>query len=93
MKKIQKFLGSHEGMRLINVLFILATLSRNNILIILACLFWIIYLRYCIITKCFLPGGTLVLRRGNTVLFADYYGEQDLFSHIEQFARMIANLQ
>ena len=49
MEKIQKFLGSHEGMRLINVLFILATLSRNNILIILACLFWIIYLRYCII--------------------------------------------
>ena len=43
-------------------------------------------------TKYFLPGGTLVLRRGNTVLFADYYGEQDLFSHIEQFARMIANL-
>ena len=43
-------------------------------------------------TRVFLPGGILVLRRGNTVLFADYYGKQDLSNHIEQFARMMANL-
>ena len=43
-------------------------------------------------THVFLPGGILVLRKENTVLFADYYGEQDLSVHIEQFARMVANL-
>ena len=43
-------------------------------------------------TRVFLPGGILVLRHGNTVLFADYYGEQDLSVHIEQFARMMTNL-
>lgn len=43
-------------------------------------------------TRVFLPGGILVLRHGNTVLFADYYGEQDLSDHIEKFARMMANL-
>jgi len=43
-------------------------------------------------THVFLPGGILVLRKENTVLFADYYGEQDLSDHIEKFARMMANL-
>ena len=43
-------------------------------------------------TRIFLPGGILVLRRGNTVLFADYYGEQNLLDHLEHFARMLENL-
>ena len=38
------------------------------------------------------PGGILVLRRGDTVLFADYYGEQDLSEHIEHFAQMLMDL-
>ena len=43
-------------------------------------------------TRTFLPGGILVLRRGNTVLFANYYGNQDLSEHIEHFAQMLVNL-
>ena len=43
-------------------------------------------------TRTFLPGGILVLRRGNTVLFANYHGEQDLSVHIEHFAQMLVNL-
>ena len=43
-------------------------------------------------TRVFLPGGILVLRRGNTVLFADYYGEQDLSTYFEQFAKMMIGL-
>lgn len=43
-------------------------------------------------TRTFLPGGILVLRRGNTVLFANYYGSQDLSEHIEHFAQMLVNL-
>ena len=43
-------------------------------------------------TRVFLPGGILVLRRGNTVLVADYYGEQNLLDHLEHFARMLENL-
>ncbi len=34
----------------------------------------------------FLPGGIFVLRRDNTVLFADYYGEQDLLEYLPLFA-------
>lgn len=37
-------------------------------------------------------GGIFVLRRGNTVLFADYYGEQDLFPHLEAFAGLLETL-
>lgn len=43
-------------------------------------------------TRTFLPGGILVLRRGNTVLFANYYGEHDLSEHIEHFVQMLENL-
>ncbi len=43
-------------------------------------------------TRTFLPGGILALRQGNTVLFANYYGEQDLTEYMEQFARMLAEL-
>ena len=43
-------------------------------------------------TRVFLPGGMLILRRGNTVLFADYYGEQNLTEHLEQFAAMLERL-
>ena len=43
-------------------------------------------------TRTILPGGILVLRRGNTVLFAKYYGNQDLSEHIEHFAQMLVNL-
>lgn len=39
-----------------------------------------------------LPGGILILRRGTTVLFADYYGEQDLSDYVEDFARMMSGL-
>lgn len=34
----------------------------------------------------FLPGGIFILRRGNIVLFADYYGEQNLLDHLPRFA-------
>ena len=37
-------------------------------------------------TRTFLPGGIFVLRRGNTVLFADYYGEKDLLDFLPRFA-------
>lgn len=42
--------------------------------------------------RVFLPGGIFILRRGNTVLFADYYGEQDLAAHLEHFADMLEGL-
>lgn len=42
--------------------------------------------------RVFLPGGILILRRENTVLFADYYGEQDLTAHLERFAAMLEDL-
>ena len=37
-------------------------------------------------THTFLPGGIFVLRRGSTVLFADYYGEQNLLEYLPRFA-------
>lgn len=37
-------------------------------------------------TRVFLPGGIFILRRGNTVLFADYYGEQTLLDYLPLFA-------
>lgn len=43
-------------------------------------------------TRVFLPGGALILRRGNTVLFADYCGYQDLTEHLKEFAAMLENL-
>ena len=43
-------------------------------------------------TRVFLPGGILILRRENTVLFADYYGCQELTDHLERFAAMLAGL-
>lgn len=43
-------------------------------------------------TRVFLPGGVLIMRRGNTVLFADYHGYQDLTGHLEAFAAMLENL-
>lgn len=42
--------------------------------------------------RVFLPGGMLILRRGNTVLLADYYGGQDLTDHLEHFAAMLEGL-
>ena len=42
--------------------------------------------------RVFLPGGIFIIRRGNTVLFADYYGEQDLTAHLEHFADMLEGL-
>lgn len=42
--------------------------------------------------RVFLPGGIFILRRGHTVLFADYYGEQDLTAHLEHFADMLEGL-
>ena len=43
-------------------------------------------------TRVFLPGGELVLRKGNTVLYADYYGHQDLTNHLPAFVRTLNNL-
>lgn len=43
-------------------------------------------------TRVFLPGGMFILHCGNTVLFADYYGEQNLTEHLEQFANMLERL-
>ena len=42
--------------------------------------------------RVFLPGGIFIIRRGNTVLFADYYGEQDLTAHLEHFSDMLEGL-
>ncbi len=42
--------------------------------------------------RVFQPGGILILRLKNTVLFADYYGEQNLSQHLEHFAQMMAGL-
>ena len=42
--------------------------------------------------RVFLPGGIFILRRGNTVLFADYYGYQNLADHLEHFAAMLEGL-
>ncbi len=43
-------------------------------------------------TRVFLPGGKLVLRNGNTVLYADYYGHQDLTDHLPDFVRTLNSL-
>ena len=43
-------------------------------------------------TRYFLPGGELILRRGDTVLYADYYGEQDLPDHLDAFVRTLNSL-
>lgn len=43
-------------------------------------------------TRVFLPGGILILRHGSTVLFADYYGDQNLTDYLERFAAMLKGL-
>ena len=43
-------------------------------------------------TRVFLPGGELILRRGDTVLYADYYGEQNLPNHLDAFVRTLNSL-
>ena len=43
-------------------------------------------------TRVFLPGGELILRQGNTVLYADYYGYQDLTEHLPAFVRTLNSL-
>ena len=43
-------------------------------------------------TRVFLPGGELILRRGTTVLYADYYGYQDLPDHLDAFVRTLNSL-
>lgn len=42
--------------------------------------------------RSFLPGAILVLRRGSTVLHADYYGNQDLTEHLEHLSQMLEQL-
>ncbi len=34
----------------------------------------------------------LILRRGDTVLYADYYGEQNLPDHLDAFVRTLNSL-
>ena len=43
-------------------------------------------------TRVFLPGGELILRRGTTVLHADYYGYQDPLDHLDAFVRTLNSL-
>ena len=43
-------------------------------------------------TRVFLPGGELILRKGNTVLYADYYGYQDLPDCLDAFVRTLNSL-
>lgn len=43
-------------------------------------------------TRVFLPGGALILQRGNTVLYADYYGEQNLPDFLPAFVRTLNSL-
>ena len=43
-------------------------------------------------TRTFLPGGELVLRKGNTVLYADYYGHQDSSDYLPAFVRTLNSL-
>ena len=40
----------------------------------------------------YLSGGMLILRRGNPVLYADYYGDQDLPDHLDAFVRTLNSL-
>ena len=42
--------------------------------------------------RVFLPGGQLVLRRGNTVLWANYYGYQQLTQFLPRFVQMMDHL-
>ena len=48
MEKIKHYLRSDRGMQFVNVLFLLATIIRHRMIIIVACCVWMVYLRYCI---------------------------------------------
>ena len=48
MEKIKQALFSENGMKIVNVLFLLSVFIRNRGIILIAYVFWIIYLVYCI---------------------------------------------
>ena len=48
MKKIKEMLISKNGMKIVNVLFLLSAIIRNRGIIFAAYIVWIIYLIYCI---------------------------------------------
>ena len=47
MKKLKNLLYSENGMRIVNVLLVLALLIRNGALTIVACVLWAAYLAFC----------------------------------------------
>lgn len=47
VEKIKMFFTSERGMNVVNILFILAMFIRNSGVIVIAYLFWILYLVYC----------------------------------------------
>lgn len=48
MEKIKQALFSENGMKIVNALFLLSMFIRNRGIILIAYVFWIIYLVYCI---------------------------------------------
>lgn len=47
MEKLKRYLSSEHGMQGVNVLFFLSVLFRNSGIIIIACVCWVVYLRWC----------------------------------------------
>ena len=48
MDKLKKIIFSENGMKLVNLMFLLSMLVRNVGFIFVAYIFWIIYLVFCI---------------------------------------------
>jgi D-alanyl-lipoteichoic acid acyltransferase DltB (MBOAT superfamily) len=48
INKLKTLLTSDEGMKMVNLLFLLSALSRNRGIIFIAYIIWIVYLVYCI---------------------------------------------
>jgi hypothetical protein len=48
INKLKALLTSDEGMKMVNLLFLLSALSRNRGIIFIAYIIWIVYLVYCI---------------------------------------------
>lgn len=48
MKSVMRILYSEQGMKIVNILFLLPMLIRNRGIIMIAFLCWIVYLVFCI---------------------------------------------
>lgn len=69
-EKIRKFMRSERGRVFVNAMFILATMVRGSGMMVLADIFWIIWLAYCVresetkaekvIYGCFIVVGVLL---------------------------------